>query len=86
MLIPPKSRKANWSYGLFAGCKRKYRGPEGSFKSAPVQQSKHGYLIRLDDITWEIEPQVNLDSGYSVTEPARADFLLRQTSGPDDHV
>ena len=61
----------------------KVQGAGGQFQVAPVQQSKHGYLIRLDDITWEIEPQVNLDSGYSVTEPARADFLLRQTSGPD---
>ena len=62
----------------------KVQGAGGQFQSAPVQQGKHGYLIRMDDITWEIEPQVNLDSRYSVTEPARADFLLRQTSGPDD--
>ena len=60
----------------------KVQGAGGQFQSAPVQQGKLGYLIRLEDITWEIEPQVNLDSGYSVTEPARADFLLRQTSGP----
>ena len=61
----------------------KIQGAGGQFRAAPVQQGKHGYLIRLDEITWEIEPQVNLDSGYSVAEPARADFLLRQTSGTD---
>ncbi len=54
----------------------------GQFQAAPVCQGKHGYLIQLNDRAWEIAPQVDLDSGYSVTEPARADFLLRQVGGP----
>ncbi len=63
----------------------KVRQAGGQFQAAPVGPGKNGYLFQCGDqgdTTWEMEPQVDLDSGYSVAEPVRADFLLRPRRGP----
>lgn len=38
--------------------------------------TKEGYLLKVGDCLWEIEPQVLLDNHYGVTVPSRADFVL----------
>ena len=78
----PQVEESELELRFIAWLQERVQEAGGRFQAAPVHQGKHGYLIQLDDTAWEIEPQVDLGSEYSVTEPARADFLLRQASGP----
>ncbi len=38
---------------------------------------KQGYLLKINDVTWEIEPQVDLDIHDGVSEKCRPDFIIR---------
>lgn len=38
--------------------------------------NKEGYLLKIGDMLWEIEPQVVLDSQLEVAIPTRADFII----------
>lgn len=38
--------------------------------------NKEGYLLKIGDCSWEIEPQVVLDNQYGVSVKSRADFVL----------
>ena len=44
-------------------------------------QGKPGYVLRIGERTWYMEPQANLSTAHGVAVPSRADFLLRPTSG-----
>ncbi|MDR2712687.1 MAG: DUF1998 domain-containing protein [Clostridiales bacterium] len=37
---------------------------------------KKGYLLKIGNARWEIEPQVNLDAAYGISVQSRADFVL----------
>ena len=63
---------------------RQVKQQGGKFQAVPVQRGKSGYLLQIGNATWEIEPQVELCDHFCVKEPARADFLFRQTSGSED--
>lgn len=46
--------------------------------------NKEGYLLKIGNCSWEIEPQVVLDNEYNVSVKSRADFVLwpvRPSSG-----
>lgn len=44
--------------------------------SKVLVHAKEGYLLKIGDCSWEIEPQVLLDQQYGVPVQSRADFLL----------
>lgn len=39
--------------------------------------NKEGYLLKVGDLVWEVEPQVVMDSALGVSVQSRADFVLR---------
>jgi DEAD/DEAH box helicase domain-containing protein len=41
--------------------------------------NKEGYLLKIGEAIWEIEPQVKLDASYGVAVETRADFVLWPT-------
>jgi DEAD/DEAH box helicase domain-containing protein len=49
---------------------------------------KEGYLLKINNNIWEIEPQVKLDAGLSVSVESRADFIMwpRKTEGSQKPV
>lgn len=51
--------------------------------SKELVNNKDGYLLKIEDNLWEIEPQFLLDSEYNVSVKSRADFVLwpKRTSG-----
>ncbi|KSV16611.1 helicase [Dehalococcoides mccartyi] len=52
--------------------------------SKALVHSKEGYLLKVGDCSWEIEPQVELDELQGVPVKSRADFILwpvRPSSG-----
>ena len=44
--------------------------------SDTIRNGKHSYYIKLDDATWEIEPQVLLDVGDGVKVASKPDFVF----------
>ena len=42
-------------------------------------RNKEGYLLKVNDSVWEIEPQVELDAASGVAVESRADFVLWPT-------
>ena len=44
--------------------------------SDTIRNGKHSYYIKLDDATWEIEPQVLLDAGDGVKVASKPDFVF----------
>ena len=42
--------------------------------------NKEGYILKIKDQMWEIEPQVLLDNEYGVSVQSRADFVLWPTN------
>ncbi|MCD7789271.1 MAG: DUF1998 domain-containing protein [Bacteroides thetaiotaomicron] len=51
--------------------------------SDTIRNGKHGYYIKLDETTWEIEPQVLLDSGDGVAVTCKPDFVFWPILAPD---
>jgi DEAD/DEAH box helicase domain-containing protein len=51
--------------------------------SKELIRNKEGYLLKIGDCLWEIEPQVLLDSKYGVPVKSRADFVLRPVRNSD---
>lgn len=51
--------------------------------SDTIRNGKHGYYIKLDKTTWEIEPQVLLDAGSGVAVACKPDFVFWPVSAPD---
>ena len=47
--------------------------------SKELVNNKEGYLLKLGNAVWEIEPQVKLDASCGVSVESRADFVLRPT-------
>lgn len=51
--------------------------------SDTIRNGKHGYYIKLDKTTWEIEPQVLLDAGNGIAVSSKPDFVFWPVSAPD---
>lgn len=51
--------------------------------SDTVRNGKHSYYIKLENSSWEIEPQVTLDASYGVSEHCKPDFVFWPVSAPD---
>lgn len=51
--------------------------------SDTIRNGKHGYYIKLDETSWEIEPQVLLDAGCGVAVNSKPDFVFWPISAPD---
>ena len=47
--------------------------------SKELVNDKEGYLLKVGNAVWEIEPQVKLDASYGVTVESRADFIMWPT-------
>ena len=50
-----------------------------------MRNGKHCYYVKLDDISWEIEPQVNLDPQQGVKVSCKPDFVFWPVSA-DNHL
>lgn len=48
-----------------------------------IRNGKHSYYVKLDDLAWEIEPQVLLDAGSGVSVACKPDFVFWPVSVPD---
>lgn len=44
--------------------------------SKALVNSKEGYILKVNDSTWEIEPQVILDAEQDVSVPCKPDFVI----------
>lgn len=44
--------------------------------SDTIRNGKHSYYVKMDDVAWEIEPQVLLDAGSGVSIPCKPDFVF----------
>ena len=44
---------------------------------------KEGYILKVNDATWEIEPQVLLDASEGVTVTCKPDFIIRPIGSTD---
>ncbi len=51
--------------------------------SDTIRNGKHGYYIKLDETSWEIEPQVLFDAGSGVAVTSKPDFVFWPISAPD---
>ena len=51
--------------------------------SDTIRNGKHSYYVKLDDTSWEIEPQVYLDESNGVSVPCKPDFVFWPVSAPD---
>ena len=51
--------------------------------SDTIRNGKHSYYIKLDDMAWEIEPQVLLDAGSGVAVTSKPDFVFWPVSAPN---
>lgn len=51
--------------------------------SDTIRNGKHSYYIKLDDVAWEIEPQVLLDAGSGVAITCKPDFVFWPVSAPE---
>ena len=51
--------------------------------SDTIRNGKHSYYIKLENFAWEIEPQVLLDAGSSVSVACKPDFVFWPVSAPD---
>lgn len=51
--------------------------------SDTIRNGKHSYYVKLDDNSWEIEPQVYLDESNGVSVPCKPDFVFWPVSAPD---
>ena len=47
--------------------------------------NKEGYLLKIGESIWEIEPQVKLDASNGVTVESRADFVIWPTKVEGNH-
>ena len=48
-----------------------------------IRNGKHSYYIKIEDMTWEIEPQVILDAEQGVKIKCKPDFVFWPVSAPD---
>ena len=51
--------------------------------SDTIRNGKHSYYIKLENFAWEIEPQVLLDAGSSVSVTCKPDFVFWPVSAPE---
>ena len=51
--------------------------------SDTIRNGKHSYYVKLDNTSWEIEPQVYLDESNGVSVPCKPDFVFWPVSAPD---
>ena len=51
--------------------------------SDTIRNGKHSYYVKMDDVAWEIEPQVLLDAGSGVAVTCKPDFVFWPVSAPD---
>ena len=51
--------------------------------SDTIRNGKHSYFIKLNDFSWEIEPQVLLDSADGVSVTCKPDFVCWPISAPN---
>ena len=47
-----------------------------------VRNGKHSYYVKFENTTWEIEPQVTLDTEYNVAVKCKPDFVFWPISAP----
>ncbi len=48
-----------------------------------IRNGKHSYYVKIDDLAWEIEPQVLLDAASGVKITCKPDFVFWPVSAPD---
>ena len=51
--------------------------------SDTIRNGKHSYYVKLDDMAWEIEPQVLLTAAEGVAVTSKPDFVFWPVSAPD---
>lgn len=51
--------------------------------SDTIRNGKHSYYIKIDDVAWEIEPQVLLDAADGVKVACKPDFMFWPVSAPN---
>lgn len=51
--------------------------------SDTIRNGKHSYYVKLEDTTWEIEPQVSLNESDGVAIQCKPDFVFWPVSAPD---
>ena len=51
--------------------------------SKSLVHDKEGYILRVNDSSWEIEPQVTLGSAQGVSVKCKPDFIIRQIGRSD---
>lgn len=51
--------------------------------SDTIRNGKHSYYVKLDDVAWEIEPQVMLDASCGVAVACKPDFVFWPVSAPE---
>lgn len=51
--------------------------------SDTIRNGKHSYYVNIEDMAWEIEPQVLLDSGSGVSVSCKPDFVFWPVSAPE---
>ena len=50
--------------------------------SDTIRNGKHSYYVKLEDVAWEIEPQVLLDAADGVAVKSKPDFVFWPVSAP----
>lgn len=51
--------------------------------SDTIRNGKHSYYVKLNALSWEIEPQVYLDESNGVSVPCKPDFVFWPVSAPE---
>lgn len=51
--------------------------------SDTIRNGRHSYYVKMDDVAWEIEPQVLLDAADGVKVACKPDFMFWPVSAPN---